>query len=124
MKCIVHIDESQCERYFEECCVASSRAAMSSESAELIAELLTVMADPIRLRIVSMLVAETELCSCHLEGPLGKSQPTISHHMARLSESGLVIGDKRGKWTYWRLAPERLELLSGLLASWAGASSR
>lgn len=108
----------------EQCCAASSSEAMTSESAELIAELLTVLADPIRLRIVSMLVAEAELCSCHFEGPLGKSQPTISHHMARLSESGLVTGEKRGKWIYWRLAPERLELLSGLLASWAGASFR
>jgi hypothetical protein len=54
------------------------------------------------------------VCSCHLEEPLGKSQPTISHHTRVLAQAGLIEGDKRGKWTWWRIVPERLASVRAL----------
>ena len=66
------------------------------------------MADPVRLRLLSLVAEAGELCSCNLEEPLGKSQPTISHHTKVLAEAGLIRGEKRGRWVWWRLVPERL----------------
>jgi ArsR family transcriptional regulator, arsenate/arsenite/antimonite-responsive transcriptional repressor len=66
------------------------------------------MSDPIRLRMLSLIAAEEEVCSCALERPLRKSQPTISHHTRILSEAGLIVGERRGRWMWWRTVPERL----------------
>jgi ArsR family transcriptional regulator len=63
------------------------------------------------LRLLSIVAAEGEICSCNLEAPLGKSQPTISHHTRLLADAGLIVGEKRGRWTWWRVAPERLAAL-------------
>ena len=63
------------------------------------------LSDPVRLRLLSIVAAQGEVCSCHLQEPLGKSQPTISHHTRVLAEAGLIEGDKRGKWTWWRGGP-------------------
>ena len=73
-----------------------------------LAAVLGALADPVRLRLISILAAQGEVCSCHLEEPLGKSQPTISHHTRVLTRAGIIEGDKRGKWTWWRIVPERL----------------
>ena len=70
--------------------------------------MLAALADPVRLRLISILAAQGEVCSCHLQVPLGKTQPTISHHTRVLAQAGLIEGDKRGKWTWWRVVPERL----------------
>ena len=78
------------------------------EQAGQVAPLLKALADPVRLRLISLVAAQGEVCSCHLEEPLGKSQPTISHHTRVLAEAGLIEGDKRGKWTWWRIVPSRL----------------
>lgn len=95
-------------------------SAVLTEAAALgIAEVLSVLADPVRLRILSTLVTEGEVCSCHLEGPLAKSQPTISHHLSRLAEAGLVRGDRRGRWTYWSLRPEHFATFRDFFGSWA-----
>ncbi len=84
---------------------------LTGEDAAALARVLAALADPVRLRILSILAAEGEVCSCHLQEPLGKSQPTISHHTRVLAEAGLIEGDKRGKWTWWRIVPERLASL-------------
>lgn len=76
-----------------------------------LASVLAALADPVRLRLLSIVAAESEVCSCHLQEPLGKSQPTISHHTRVLAEAGLITGEKRGKWTWWRIVPERLASL-------------
>jgi ArsR family transcriptional regulator, arsenate/arsenite/antimonite-responsive transcriptional repressor len=76
-----------------------------------LASVLAALADPVRLRLLSIVAAQGEVCSCHLQEPLGKSQPTISHHTRVLAEAGLIEGDKRGKWTWWRIVPERLASL-------------
>ncbi len=78
-----------------------------AESAAL-ASVLTALADPVRLRLLSIVAAQGEVCSCHLQEPLGKSQPTISHHTKVLAGAGLIEGEKRGKWTWWRVVPQRL----------------
>ena len=64
-----------------------------------------------RLRLLSLVAAQGEVCSCHLEEPLGKSQPTISHHTKVLAEAGLIVGERRGKWMWWTVVPERLALI-------------
>jgi ArsR family transcriptional regulator len=81
---------------------------LSEVDAAALAAVLAALADPVRLRLISLVASQGEVCSCHLEEPLGKSQPTISHHTRILSEAGLIEGDKRGKWTWWRIVPSRL----------------
>jgi ArsR family transcriptional regulator, arsenate/arsenite/antimonite-responsive transcriptional repressor len=84
---------------------------MTEADATALAPVLAALADPVRLRLLSILAAEGEACSCHLQEPLGKSQPTISHHTRILAQAGLIEGDKRGKWIWWRIVPERLAAL-------------
>ena len=74
------------------------------------------LADPVRLRLLSMIASEDEMCSCNMLEPLGKSQPTVSHHTKTLAEAGLIVGEKRGRWVYWRIVPGRLADLQRALA--------
>ena len=60
-----------------------------------------------RLRLLSLIASAGEICSCDLLEPLAKSQPTISHHTKILAEAGLITGDKRGRWVYWTVTPDR-----------------
>jgi ArsR family transcriptional regulator len=92
-----------------------TEASLSRREAEQAAPVLGALADPIRLRLFSIVAAEGEVCSCNLEGPLGKSQPTVSHHTRILANAGLITGERRGKWTWWRAVPERLEEMRRLL---------
>jgi ArsR family transcriptional regulator len=69
---------------------------------------LGALADPVRLRLLSLVASHDEICSCDLETPLGKSQPTVSHHTKVLAEAGLLVGEKRGRWMWWRVEPTRL----------------
>jgi len=97
------------------CCAPLQDAALSEVGAEDLARVFAALADPIRLRLLSIIAAEGEACSCNLMEPLGKSQPTISHHTKTLAEAGLIVGEKRGRWMWWRVVPERLELLRAVL---------
>lgn len=99
-------------------CCAPIDSAMTTDEAEETAALLKVVADPARLRILSMLARaeHCEICVCDLTEPLGLSQPTVSHHMKVLREAGLTVSERRGKWVYHRLVPERLEQMSVALA--------
>ena len=96
-------------------CAPLTESSLSRREAEEAAPVLAALADPIRLRLLSIVAAEGEVCSCNLEVPLGKSQPTISHHTRVLADAGLIIGQRRGKWTWWRVVPERLEEMRRLL---------
>ena len=96
-------------------CAPLTESSLSRREAEEAAPVLAALADPIRLRLLSIVAAEGEVCSCNLEGPLGKSQPTISHHTRVLAEAGLIAGERRGRWTWWRVVPERLEEIRRLL---------
>jgi len=90
------------------CCAPVTGAPLDEDEAAELARILSALADPVRLRLVSLVAANGEVCSCDLEGPLGRSQPTISHHTRVLVEAGLLVGDKRGRWTWWSLVPGRL----------------
>jgi ArsR family transcriptional regulator len=90
------------------CCPSVVEAPIDAVEAAGLARVLGALADPVRLRLLSLVASQVEVCSCHLEGPLGKSQPTVSHHTKVLSEAGLLIGEKRGRWTWWRVDAARL----------------
>jgi ArsR family transcriptional regulator, arsenate/arsenite/antimonite-responsive transcriptional repressor len=99
----------------ELCCSVLTHTPLSKAEAERTAPVLAALGDPVRLRLLSIVAAEGEVCSCNLEGPLGKSQPTISHHTRILADAGLIVGERRGKWTWWQIVPERLEDLRRIL---------
>jgi ArsR family transcriptional regulator len=90
------------------CCAPLTKEALSEADAASLATVMTALSDPVRLRLLSLVASEGEVCSCNLEGPLGKSQPTISHHTRILSDAGLIVGERRGKWTWWHTAPDQL----------------
>ncbi len=92
----------------ELCCPPMTEESLTSADAEDYAGIFAALADPIRLRLLSIIASEGETCSCNLEAPLGRSQPTISHHTRILAEAGLIVGEKRGRWVWWRLVPETL----------------
>jgi ArsR family transcriptional regulator len=99
-----------------ECCPSLLAAPLSEASAEDLAAVFAALADPVRLRLLSLVAEAGELCSCNLEQPLGKSQPTISHHTKVLAEAGLIHGEKRGRWVWWQLVPERLDMIRDAIA--------
>ncbi len=76
------------------------------------------IADPGRLRLLSFIAGQpgVEACVCHLIGPLGLAQPTVSHHLKVLTEAGLLARERRGTWMFYRLVPERVETLREALA--------
>lgn len=98
------------------CCPSVLAAPLDDAEAAELAGAFAALADPVRLRLLSIVAASDEVCSCDLQGPLGKAQPTISHHTKALVEAGLLVGEKRGRWVWWRIVPERLEALRAALA--------
>ena len=100
----------------ESCCGSVLTAPLSQSEADVLARGFAALADPVRLRLLSMIAACDEVCSCDLLQPLGKSQPTVSHHTKALAEAGLITGEKRGRWVYWRMVPERIDALRQALS--------
>ena len=98
------------------CCAPLSAAPLAEVDAAELARVFAALADPVRLRLLSLVAAGGEVCSCDLEVPLGKSQPTISHHTKALADAGLLVGEKRGRWMMWRVVPERLAALRAALS--------
>jgi ArsR family transcriptional regulator len=99
-----------------ECCPTVLGAPLDDDEAKALAHGFAALADPVRLRLLSMIAGADEVCSCDMQEPLGKSQPTVSHHTKTLAEAGLIVGEKRGRWVYWRIVPERLDALRRALA--------
>jgi ArsR family transcriptional regulator len=100
----------------DECCPSVLKDPLTDDEATVLAQGFAALADPVRLRLLSLIAAEEEVCSCDLLEPLGKAQPTVSHHTKTLSEAGLIAGEKRGRWVYWRAVPQRLDALRAALA--------
>ncbi len=99
-------------------CCAPVRADVLDESqAAALATSFAALADPIRLRLLSLIAAADtdEVCACNLLEPSGRSQPTVSHHMKILVDAGLVEREKRGLWVWYRLVPSRLDSLRSVL---------
>jgi ArsR family transcriptional regulator len=92
--------------------------AIDAHEATALAQALKVIADPTRLRLLSLIQAQPteEACVCHLTEPLGLTQPTVSHHLKVLLDAGLVEREQRGSWAYFRVVPDQLRALSDLLA--------
>ena len=97
----------------EACCPSLLAAPLDAAEAAELARGFAALSDPVRLRVLSILAAAEggEVCVCDFVQPIGKSQPTISHHLRVLSEAGLVRGDRRGKWVWYSLERERLASL-------------
>jgi ArsR family transcriptional regulator len=100
------------------CCPPLGDAPLGEADAAVLARAFAALGDPARLRILSLLAsaAEGEVCVCDLVDPIGRSQPTVSHHLKVLTEAGLITGDKRGRWVWYRIVPSRLAELRGALA--------
>lgn len=100
-------------RAMDECCPSVLAAPLDAVDASELATGFTALSDPVRLRVLSMLADATdgEVCVCDFVDPLGKSQPTISHHLKILSEAGLVQSEKRGRWVWYSLNRDRLAAL-------------
>ena len=98
------------------CCAPLLAAPLDEDEAAELARVFGALGDPVRLRVLSLIAAADEVCSCDLEEPVGKSQPTISHHTKALADAGLIAGEKRGRWMMWRVVPERLAALRAALA--------
>jgi ArsR family transcriptional regulator, arsenate/arsenite/antimonite-responsive transcriptional repressor len=104
------------------CCSPLSESELSEAEAQQAATIFGALGDPVRLRMLSLIAAEPEVCSCALEVPLGKSQPTISHHTKILAEAGLIEGEKRGRWMWWHIVPSQLNDVARILTVGALAS--
>ena len=101
------------------CCVPLVRRPLSAAAATDLARTLKAIADPARLRLLSMIAAHEggEACVCDLTEPLGLSQPTVSHHLKVLVDAGLLTRDKRGVWAYFILVPGALDSLANTLST-------
>src|SRR3954452_5089311 len=98
-----------------DCCSVLEEPITEAHADEL-AKAFAALADPVRLRLFSMIASAGTTCSCDLIEPLGKSQPTVSHHTKVLSDAGLITGEKIGRWVNWTAVPERLDQLRAALA--------
>jgi ArsR family transcriptional regulator, arsenate/arsenite/antimonite-responsive transcriptional repressor len=106
------------------CCAPLVDHVLSDKEAVALAAVMSALSDPVRLRIFSIVASEDEVCSCNLEDLVGKSQPTISHHTTKLAAAGLIVGEKRGRWVWWRVVPEQLAALRAALGDGKGALAK
>lgn len=100
------------------CCEPVLEQALSEDEATDLAAAFKVLSDPVRLRLLSLIATAPngEACACDLVEPLGRSQPTVSHHLSVLTDAGLLTREKRGRWAWFRAEPERLAVLRDALA--------
>lgn len=97
------------------CCAPLGAPALRDEEAAATAEVFKALADPARVRIVNRVATSPKpVCACELNGPLGLAQPTVSHHLKKLVEVGLLERDQRGKWAYFSLRRDAVEKLAAV----------
>lgn len=101
------------------CCAPLVKEPLAQSDAEQLALTLKALADPARLRLLSIVASseDHEACLCDLIEPVGLAQPTVSHHLKVLTEAGFLTRSKRGTWAYYRLVPTALESVAGLLVT-------
>jgi len=99
------------------CCSPRTGEPLSAVDAAELARVFKAIADPVRLRLLSLIAAHTggEACVCELTGAFELTGPTISHHLKVLREAGLIVGERRGTWIYYRVQPDLLTQLSAVL---------
>jgi ArsR family transcriptional regulator len=97
------------------CCAPLAAVTLSDDEATATAELFRALADPARVRIVNLLATSNEpVCACELYEPLGLAQPTVSHHLRKLVDAGLLDREQRGKWAYFSLKRDAVETLAAV----------
>ena len=101
----------------EACCASVLEAPLRQAEADELAQAFAALADPVRLRLLSLIATAGEICTCDLMAPLDRSQPTISHHTKVLADAGLIEGEKRGRWVWWSIVPTRLAEVREALGS-------
>ncbi len=101
----------------ETCCSPLLAEPITTEEAETLALGFKALADPIRLRLLSLIADQGEVCVCDLTEPVGRSQPTVSHHLSILVSAGLLQREQRGKWAWYKAVPERVAILRDALDS-------
>ncbi|MFN8052140.1 MAG: metalloregulator ArsR/SmtB family transcription factor [Acidimicrobiales bacterium] len=89
---------------------------LTERDAADLAQAFAALGDPVRLRLYSLVASSDEICSCDLMPLLDRSQPTISHHTKALADAGLIVGEKRGRWVYWRATDRARGALRDALA--------
>lgn len=101
------------------CCAPLAREPLDAAQAEDLARTIKALADPTRLRLLSIVAASEgeEACVCDLTEPVGLSQPTVSHHLRVLTEAGFLTRSKRGTWAFFKLVPDALDRVSKLLVT-------
>lgn len=108
----------------EACCPSPGDPPLSAGDAEVLASGLRALADPARLRILSQVADLGEACVCWLTGPLGLSQPTVSHHLKVLHDAGFLRREKRGTWAYYSIDPDAIRLVRLALEPFAARATR
>ena len=108
------------------CCTPVASGVLEVGEAERLARLLKAVADPTRLRLLSIVAAHAggEACVCDLTEPVGLTQGTVSHHMRVLVEAGILTREQRGKWAYFALVPDALNTLARVISADAAGSRR
>jgi ArsR family transcriptional regulator len=97
------------------CCAPLGETALDEDGAVATAELFKTLGDPARVRIVNLVATSSEpVCACELYEPLGLSQPTVSHHLKKLTDAGLLEREQRGKWAYFSLKRDAVEKLAAV----------
>lgn len=101
------------------CCAPLLREPLSADEAETLAKTMKALADPARLRLLSIVAAskDAEACVCDLIEPLGLSQPTVSHHLKILTTAGFLTRSKRGTWAYFALVPGAIDRVAHVLST-------
>jgi ArsR family transcriptional regulator len=99
------------------CCAPVTAGVLGEPEAEQLAAVLKALADPVRLRLVSLIAAAPsgELCTCDMPALVDRSQPTVSHHLTQLVQAGLLEREQRGKWAWFRLRPDGFAALRAAL---------
>jgi ArsR family transcriptional regulator, arsenate/arsenite/antimonite-responsive transcriptional repressor len=105
-----------------DCCSPVVRQIITASEAETLAARFKALADPARLRLISLVAAheDAEACVCELTDPVGLSQPTVSHHLKILVDAGILIRKQRGKWAYYRLVPDTLADMASMIIPGGG----
>ncbi len=101
------------------CCAPVTSEALSEDDATEVASVMKALADPARLRLLSIIATspEGEACSCDLVEPLGRSQPTVSHHLSQLVDAGILEREQRGRWAWFTVAPDTLTQVCRILGT-------
>ena len=105
------------------CCASVTGDVLDAATARRLARVFKALSDPTRVRLLSLIAAgeDGEACVCDLTGPVGLSQPTVSHHVKQLADAGLVTREQRGRWAYYRLVAGALEAVGQSLATLSGS---